>query len=190
MEAHADPYVRPRKRFANRRAARRRIGSCRFLSKGPSRSPASRPPRNVTSLVRLWRVVLTMNPHTAIFVRECAVQVRSSFALRSSRSHCRSATSACGPSGDGVQAREAQAFEYEHPIALVWQELVALLNEKGFTLVETAPVDGRTVETSLRERGNCRDRYQTRVTRIDPKRSTLHFGSTKRRRRPRVSTNG
>ena len=84
-------------------------------------------------------------------------------------------TAACGPTSQGIKARDSESYEYTRPIGEVWPELVGLLKDKGYALAETAPVEGKTLETPWRDQGRCKQRYQVRATRIDTKRYTLHM---------------
>ncbi len=89
---------------------------------------------------------------------------------------------ACGPAGccssaevsefeqatrTGMQ-HEVERFEFHRPIGEVWPELVGVLSERGYTLAEKSPVEGRTLETADKPGPNGRgaERVLVRVIRV------------------------
>src|SRR5689334_12208338 len=47
-------------------------------------------------------------------------------------------------------SHELATFHYQRPIVEAWPEVLGVLSEFGYTLSETAPVEGRTLQSNFK----------------------------------------
>jgi hypothetical protein len=75
-----------------------------------------------------------------------------------------------------AEMNAVDTFEFRRPLAEVWPELVGVLKENGYTLDQSTPVEGRTLETAFKAwTGTAGGEYRflVRVTRVDTSRWRL-----------------